>query len=118
MPYLITFEDHVDYLLDVADFSAQLSAKWSSIKFEILESDNNLYALCWWIEEGTMTHEGGLHRNCRTIDIDDYSEGILQFAVWFRGIVPIQYRLMLAHDSSSNDLELTNNLTVSDIEKL
>jgi len=118
MPYFITFEDHVEYALNVAEFTKQLKTRWSSVEFEDIDPEEGFYVLRWWLHEDNVDHVGGLHSDHQTIDLDDFPEGIAPFVVWFRSIVPSQYRLMLAHDSSSDEIELTENLTADEIEKL
>ncbi len=115
MPYFIIPVEESDLVIDVESFANQLRASWPSIQFEDVKMADDPFLLSWSLREGEIDHVGDLHRDQRTISVDDYPAGVAKFALWIRAILPAQHKLMLYHDSSEVKVEITTTTRVEDI---
>jgi len=115
MPYFFIIDEETDFAIDVENFAKQLRASWPSVRFEDIKITNDPFLLHWSLREGEIDHVGSLHRDRRTISVDDYPKGVARFALWIRAFLPEQHKLMLYHDSSDIAVEITPKTQAEDL---
>lgn len=115
MIYIIVPEPHSDLQVDVDSIADELRNNWSSVEFEDVDKVNDPAILRWSFEMDYDRQLGALHKDRRTISIDDFPGGVAKFAVWYRKIVPARYKLFLSDDSSAKEIELTETITEQEL---
>jgi hypothetical protein len=120
MPYFIYTEDNCDLQIDVDIFEHQLGERWSDVKVDNFSLQSNFVTRSWWVTFTEENQEVTLDKHYRSVWIDNcYDQTLAEFLVWYRSVIPIEYRLFVAHDSwGEEQIELTRAITEAQIIRM
>lgn len=110
MPYFIYLNERAEFVFDIENFQKVLLAKWLDVNFEEDVTQNVNPHFSWNVEINGDFERCSLHSDLRTISIDGYPEGVAPFAIWYRKLIPLHYRVFISHDSSDEEIEVTQNM--------
>jgi hypothetical protein len=105
------------YQIQIEDFALRLRERWADVEIQGQLFPGDTYLLNWSIAIGNFRLVGGIQGDRRTITLEDFPEGAIQFAVWYRSITPLTYRLFISHDSSGNEYEVLSITTESELSQ-
>jgi hypothetical protein len=106
--FLITTFEETDLKIDVEDFTTKLLNRWKGSQVHHEEDSTNGYLLHFSIELGTIDSpiRGGIQDNRNTISLRGYAESCAEFAVWYRSLIPVKYRLYFCDGAFNSYAEL------------
>jgi hypothetical protein len=113
--YIISPIEKSELRVDPDDLSANMRRKWPHISIERVVLENDPYIFRWSIELEGHRQLGGLQDSYQAISIEDYPEYAADFALWYRSIISLDYRLYLYDDDFSRHVELNEDTTKEQI---
>ena len=116
MKYFIAFEGGNKWELKSEFFDEQLSLKWPNIEVFFHPNPSRLHSLSWELYEGSQNvSTGGLRRDKPVVSFQGTLEFIVDFAIWFRALVPEEQELLFFDESYSIHFPLTVGITKAQI---
>jgi hypothetical protein len=110
-----TWEDINSNLVVQPDYlAAQIQSKWSNVElyWSTEKVDEVTPALTWHIPSDVS---GKLQSNLNTIAFKR-PHVFAEFVIWYRSIIHEEYKLFLSNDSSDDELQLTSQTTIDEVE--
>ena len=104
--YIISPVGNSELRIDPDDFSKKMLNKWPGINIQRVILDNDPYILRWSIELIGHRQLGGLQENRQAVSVEDFPSGVADFALWYRSVIHLDYKLSLYDDDLSNQMEL------------
>ena len=116
MAYFIGGIDQPVFTVDPIGFTNQLVIQWPNTQIRSVSDPRSDTLMEWEISIGNLLL-GFLFIDRQRIMLEGSIEDAAIFVVWYRSIVPYEYRLFLGDDSFSDErtIELINKTTANDI---
>src|SRR5579859_5562158 len=119
--YLISPIQKSELRVEPDYLSENMRHKWPHISIQRVVSENDPYIIRWSIELESHRLLGGLQDDHQAISIENYLADAADFAfaadfvLWYRSIIPPDYRLYLYDDGLSKQVELNEATTKEQI---
>lgn len=102
--------------LDVNSFAEGLRLKWPNISITL--TPGSKYNIVEWEVlkgDGTYGVRGSLEANQQIVSLDGTTADLAEFVLWYRKLIPSQYRLFFFHESLYTCLEIKQDTTLDEI---
>lgn len=114
MTYLAVFEDQSSGVRR-ADLIAALERDWPSAVIRERQGSQESRDVVWTYAEGGQELEGYSHVDGTCIYLDSSLEVAARFALWFRGLVPVDVELFFCDDTYSFNGNIEPGMSVEDV---
>ena len=117
--YLIdSMGDNKHFEINIEEFNARLKEQWSDA--ESLSTSYGKVVSVWRVTIEGVSIRLSLWKNRETVSLEGGdSRSIAEVALWYRALVPLEYRLFLySGPSFHNPITLETNTTIADLEKI
>lgn len=107
-----------DWYMDAKFFTEQLEQKWNRIEIQQITTPESIHTLRWYLEESRQRWvNGSLTKDGKTMTFEGVEGYLIEFAIWYRSLVPENVSLTLFDEGYNSHLFLTSKTTKDQIEQ-
>jgi len=117
LSYLISPSENIDWRVDKDDFIKKLYLKWLNVQVYPGPDPSGNFMFSW--TQGTLDNgdhlNGMMYSNQLSVCLEGNFKTATEFALWYRGLVPQQYKLLFMDQGFIRNIELDKNTTEQQI---